>query len=272
MEKITGLIRYLLGRETLPKSFRLFLKAHGSEPITKLEITRTPIDNVAKGLLNVLTLGKWDDIKKKAEVDKLFHVALRINDKYYMEKTAQPNLKAGDPIMNDETESLVIPVRPMVGKSEVTIAEFIERGMKQMGDKYSSYNGFTSNCQDFIRAHLRASALLTEGIDKFLKQDIKRLIEETPSLSQYLGEKITDLARTGEGALEELRYRRGGAFALGGRYEEWYGSLLPADQTRLAEVAGRRGVSLDQQIFETYNTKTPFKRGGVLGGRKKFLM
>ena len=269
MEKITGLIRFLLGRETLPKSFRQFLKAHGSEPITKLEITRTPIDNVAKGLLNVLTLGKWDDIKKKAEVDKLFHVALRINDKYYMEKTAQPNLKAGDPIMNDETESLVIPVRPMVGKSEVTIAEFIERGMKQMGDKYTSYDGFTNNCQDFIRAHLRASALLTESIDKFLKQDIKRLIEETPSLSQYLGQKITDLARTGEGALEELRYRRGGAFAP---YEEWYDSILPADRIRLAKIAKDRGMSLDEMIFEKFTTKEPFKRGGVLGGRKKFLM
>ena len=135
-DKITGLLKYLLGVNRLPKSFRQFLKAHGDEPITKLEITRTPIDNVARGLLNVLTLGKWDDIKKKAEVDKLFHVALRINDKYYMEKTAQPNLKVGNPIMNDETESLVIPVRPMVGKGEITIAEFVERGMKQMGDRY----------------------------------------------------------------------------------------------------------------------------------------
>lgn len=272
MEKITGLIRYLFGNEQLPKSFRQFLKAHGEEPITKLELVRTPIDKIAGSLLQVLTLGNWNDIKKKAEVDKLFHQALRINDKYYMEKTAIPNLKEGKPIMNEETESLVIPIRPMVGKPEITIAEFVERGMKQMGSKYFAYDGFTNNCGDFIRAHLHANALLTEGIDKFVKQDTKRLIEETPSLSRWIGRKITDLAGAGEGASEELRYRRGGAFALGGRYYEWYSSLLPADQARLARIAKDRGVSLDTQIYEQMTSKEPFARGGMLGGRKKFLM
>lgn len=269
MEKITGLIRYLLGREQLPKSFRQFLKAHGAEVITKLEITRTPIDNVAKGLLNVLTLGKWDEIKKKAEVDKLFHTALRINDKYYLEKTAIPNLKVGSPVITDETESLVIPV----GRKAYTIAGLVEAGMKELGEDYYTYDGFKNNCQNFIAGHLRGVGLLSEGIQSFLKQDIKRLIEETPSFSQWLGRKITDIAGYGEGASEELRYRRGGAFALGGRYDAWFQSLLPADRARLEKIAADRGVPLDREIYERFTSKRPFARGGcVSSARKKFLM
>lgn len=209
-QKIADLVKYLLGINKLPKSFRKFLKEHGDEPITHLELTRTPIDSIATGLMQVLTLGNWNDIKKKANVDRLFHTALIINKKYTLEKTAIPNLKVGQPITNEETESLVIPVSPKVGPKTITIAEFVERGMNQMGDKYYSYDGFTNNCQDFLRAHLRASTLLSEGIDKFLKQDIKSLVEETPSLSKYIGRKITDLAGYGEGAYEELTKKRGG--------------------------------------------------------------
>jgi len=214
LEKITDLVKYLLGINKLPKSFRKFLKEHGNEEITHLEITRTPIDSIASGLMQVLTLGDWNNIKKKAEVDKLFHTALIINKKYTLEKTAIPNLKLGQPITNSETESLVIPVSPKVGPKTITIAEFIQRGMDQMGSKYYSYDGFTNNCQDFLRAHLRASTLLSEGIDQFLKQDIKSLIQETPSLSKYIGRKITDIAGYGEGAYEELTKKHGGLIGM----------------------------------------------------------
>ena len=217
-QKIADLIKYLLGINKLPKSFRKFLKEHGDEEITHLEITRTPIDSIATGLMQVLTLGDWNNIKKKAAVDRLFHTALIINKKYTLEKTAIPNLKLGQPVTNDETERLVIPVSPRVGPKSITIAEFIERGMNQMGKDYYTYDGFNNNCQDFISAHLRASSLLSEGIAQFLKQDIKRLIEATPSLSKFIGRKITDLAGYGEGAYEELAHKRGGLvrYAHGG--------------------------------------------------------
>ena len=59
---------------------------------------------------------------------------------------------------------------------------------------------------------------------------------------------------------------------LGGTvYESWYQSLLPNDQQRLENKAMRRGVSLDQQIFESYMNKGQ-PVGLAHGGRKKFIM
>ena len=213
ISKILSLIRMLAGLHKLPKSFRKFIKEHGDEPITSLEIVRTPLDRVPQTLLNVLTLGDWDNIKKRANVDQLVHTGLIVNDKYTLEKLAVPSFKVGRQNTNEHTESLQIPVKPLAGgKDALTIAEFVEGGMKQMGNKYYTYDGFNNNCQDFIGAHLRAGALLTAGIAKFLKQDITELIKETPELSRLIGRQITDIAGEATKAYEELAYKRGGVF------------------------------------------------------------
>ena len=44
----------------------------------------------------------------------------------------------------------------------------------------------------------------------FLKQDVKKLIEETPSLSKYLGREATDLAGAGERIYSEIVDKKGG--------------------------------------------------------------
>jgi hypothetical protein len=198
-----GLINKFLPK--LPKAFRKFVEAHKDEPITSIALFRSPLDKISSTFLNALTLGNWDEIKHKGGVDKLFHVYAIINGKYIYEKLALPTFKtASQADLNRQAESLVIPAR------KINIEAFVNNAIKVMGDKYYTYDGFENNCQDFLLASLKGSMMSSAAATSFLKQDIKKLVEETPSLSKYLGKEATDLAGAGEKLYSEVVDKRGG--------------------------------------------------------------
>jgi urease gamma subunit len=207
---VGGLIekgKELLFGKNLPKKVRKYLEKYGDEYITDIVLYRTPIDQVSNMFLNFLTLGSWDDIKRKGGVDKLFHTYMVINGKHLLEKNQTINMSSSIPAKTGETETFVIQ-NPKAGG--LTINDLMSDGEKYMGrDKFLSYDGFKNNCQDFLLGLLKGSGI-AEGATQFLKQDIKKLVENTPSLSQYIGKTITDVAGKVDEIAQEIIFKRGG--------------------------------------------------------------
>lgn len=206
MDKITNFIASLKGEPRLPKSFRNTLNTYGNAVIQKIEINREPLSNLAEGLMSVITAGKWKEIRKN--YDKIYHlyaVLYTNKGKIYLEKNQTPILYAGAPSRGKENESLTIDV------DDIPVAEFIQKTITRMGLKdYTTYDGFKLNCQNFIRNHLAANGLLTKEADNFVYQDTQELINNTPSFSQWLGQKVTDVAGYADKAYQELAYAKGG--------------------------------------------------------------
>lgn len=192
--------------ERLPKSFRKFLERHGDDMLESFELYRAPLDRLTNGILQLLTAGDWDNIKHRAGQDQLFHTYAVINGKYLYEKTAVPVLKEGtsSAVSKEGAQSTRAPVTRM------SIRDFVGNAINRMGNNYFTYNPFTNNCQDFLLGSLEANRMVGVNTRMFLKQDIKKLIEETPSLSKYLSEKIVDLANVAQNAYEEVTEKRGG--------------------------------------------------------------
>lgn len=192
--------------QRLPKSFRKFLDVHGNEYIDTFELYRAPLDKLTNTVLQLLTAGDWENIKKRAGADSLFHTYAIINGKYLYEKTAVPTLKEGSSsaISKENADKTRAPIR------RTTIRDFIGRAINKMGDKYFTYNAFFNNCQDFLEASLEANGMSTMLTKNFLKQDTKKLVEETPSLSRYLAEGITNLANKATNLYEEITEKKGG--------------------------------------------------------------
>ena len=190
----------------LQKSVRKFIEAHKDEKLESFVVYRAPLDKISNNFLNVLTLGDWDEIKKRGGVDKVFHTYAIINGKYIYEKLANPSFRMASQadLNRDGAESVSVQPR------NITIGSFIANAIKVMGDKFYSYDAFTNNCQDFPLASLRGSMMSTPQAVSFLKQDVKKLIEETPSLSKYLGREATDLAGAGERIYSEIVDKKGG--------------------------------------------------------------
>jgi hypothetical protein len=85
---------------------------------------------------------------------------------------------------------------------DITLNEFLEAGYKNAGSdsKYFQYDAFSNNCQNYIMYLLNGSGLSTPEIKKFVLQDIKNLIEETPEYAK----KIASLTTTVAGVADKL--------------------------------------------------------------------
>jgi hypothetical protein len=215
LDKLKGIIGSLVGIPTLPKTVRNTLKKYGETDIVSIVIHRVPISGVAEGMLSAITLGKWKEIRQN--YDDIFHLfaslRLRSGQTLLLEKNETVVLKEGAPPLTKETQSVKVRM-----SGPIPLGGFIEKTVRRMGvSDYTTYNAFSLNCQNFLMNHLEANGLMTPQLKGFVYQDTKELIEKTPSFSQWLGKKITDIAGKGRELWEEVAYKRGGKVRRIGR-------------------------------------------------------
>ena len=210
MSKITNLWSALTSNEHLPKRFRQFIKAHGRDKIQSLSMMRAPVAKPGVMAMQLLTLGKWEEFKKRGGVDEVYHTSIIVNDNIVLEKLdkIEGRVDAGYVKMAG-AELYQVDIEA----NKYTIAEFLEKGRRQMGEKFYTYDPFRSNCQDWVMNMVSANGLLTAEGRKWIKQDIDKLIKELPELTKTAAVKLTDVARDVGNVAEELIYKQGGKVA-----------------------------------------------------------
>lgn len=194
----------------LPKRFRKFVKAHGREPITSLKMVRAPVGKPGELAVQLITAGQWNDLKKKAGFDEVFHTGLVINDKYVVEKLEKLEAREDPSYLSQGGKAEVYPLDMGSKKGDLTIAELLESGRKKMGKAFYTYDFLNSNCQTFVMELAQASGFLDAEGRKWIKQDLKTLVDEMPNVSKWLGVQLTDVARDVTNVGEEALAKRGG--------------------------------------------------------------
>lgn len=220
MDRLKGIYNALVGNPDLPKSFRNVLSKYGDKQIKSITIKRTPLSKGVEGLLNAVTLGRWNEIK--GNIDRLYHLyailTLEGGKRLILEKNERPVLSESVPSDTKETEASEVTTMT----SPILLNEFIGKTIKRMTlQDYITYEGFSLNCQNFIKNHLLANGLLDPSNLAFIMQDTKKLIERTPSFSRWLSKKATDIAGTGRQLVEELVYRLGGRVPTRGKRKKF---------------------------------------------------
>lgn len=205
----------LTSDEHLPKRFRKFVKQYGREKITSIKMVRAPVATPGVVAVQLITAGKWNELKEKAGFDEVFHTGLLINDKYVIEKLDKLEGRV-DPSYGSQNGKAETYELDMGGK-DMNIAELLEKGRKRLGKAFYTYNFLTSNCQDFVTALADASGFLDAEGKAWIKQDLKELIEEMPNVSKWLGVRLTDMARNVGNIVEEAIAKRGGQIMGGQR-------------------------------------------------------
>jgi hypothetical protein len=100
-------------------------------------------------LFNILSFGKFDEVKNKLGYDDLFHlyaiIQLSDDTKLILEKNQDINI-TDDINIRDTAESLEVPLN-----NYPTLFELLENTRKLRGDeKFYKYDAFKNNCQDFL--------------------------------------------------------------------------------------------------------------------------
>lgn len=172
----------------LPPAGRQLLAQVGNEPITSIEIVRTPLSSFTKGFLNVISLGQFEKISKKY-YDEMFHLSLWINGKYNLEKNEVVNFSRKNP---KEAKSQSKPINQI--PSEITLQQLIDNTIKRMGPQnFSTYDAQNLNCQNFLVNILDANNIGDSSDKSFIVQDADKIFKELPEFSKVLGNAATNL-------------------------------------------------------------------------------
>lgn len=190
------------------------LNSWGNLIIQDLTIARTPILDILDKVINVISLGKWSKLKKENSYDKLFHLQLIANlgqESLVIEKNEVINVDTKYKITK-ETELLKIDLQ---GKKFST-NQMLNETQQRVGDKlYFSYEGFTNNCQVFVKECLVSEGLYGKKEEDFLFQDMTEIIKKFPSLSRkimhgttHIGAVFNKITGKGEDNLPKKRGRK----------------------------------------------------------------
>lgn len=173
--------------------FKQFLNSHGGDKIESLEVGRVPISNMVNMAMNVLSAGKFEEIKKASNVDDYFHLYLIINKKFIIEKNEIVNIKPYKKVANETTYNVPLNFNGVI--DDITIEELIENAAE--GDPkgfWIEYNPVTANCQMWVSRVLKKNNLMTDDISSFTNQNMKPLLEGLPEWTTVKARQITGVA------------------------------------------------------------------------------
>jgi hypothetical protein len=164
------------------------IKENGDNLIVKMTLKRRPISEIFEKALNYSTFGAFD---KANPYDKLFHLAvvLQLDNgrSYTLEKNA--TILLADPINKPNTEykDVTYPTENIV-----SLNTLLERTRQRMGRKYFLYNAKSNNCQDFLLNVFDANNIGGAEEREFIKQDTRRIFNESPSYLKAMTEYVTN--------------------------------------------------------------------------------
>jgi hypothetical protein len=186
-------------RSDYPPSVRKFLLEQGNSKITSMMVRRDPIGAPLNTVLNLISLGKWNELRTKYGYDKLFHLGLEFtiaSSKYVIEKNEVINIAPAKATTKD-TQTYPIKLN-----GTTTLNTLLPKAQKAMGDKYFTYSAFENNCQDFILAILRSNGLGDSGSTAFIKQDLQKVTGSMPTYVRKIAQLATDIGAVANVAME----------------------------------------------------------------------
>ena len=174
------------------------LKKHGDKKILSIRIGRRPINKLVEKAFNLISLGKWEENRKKYYYDTLFHLFLVLNlddgTIISFEKNSIVTMTENDgrcSMKNVECLELSYPA------NSITLDELAKKPLERVGkERYFVYDPFKQNCQAFISLVLNTFGLLTPKVKEFVYQDISELVKNLPFYVRYVGKAITDIDAT----------------------------------------------------------------------------
>lgn len=165
------------------------IKENGDNLITKMVLKRRPISNMFEKALSYSTFGAFE---KANPYDKLFHLAVVLyldnGRSYTLEKNA--TISITEPVEKPDTEFKDVNYPT---ENIVSLNTLLEKTRLRMGRKYFLYNAKSNNCQDFLLNVFDANNIGGATERDFIKQDTRRIFNESPNYLKNMAKFITDM-------------------------------------------------------------------------------
>ena len=173
------------------------LKKYGGFEIVNIEIVRTPIMSIIDKAINLVSMGKFNELKKKYNYDDMNHLyavfTVSMNGNripILVEKNEVINIDTKIPAKTPKSESLMIGTP----RNKLTIAGLLDNTLKAIGaDNFYIYDGFGNrNCQSFIKSILQSNQLYSDRINSFVFQPMEQFSKDLGKSTTGFSKLITD--------------------------------------------------------------------------------
>jgi hypothetical protein len=205
-------------RQDFSPSVRRVLAEVGDLPVVEMVIRRDPIQSFLNKALNLISLGRWDALRKEYNYDELFHlgveVTVRISPsneyvrRYVIEKNEVINVSPAK-AYTDKTTTWRVPMY-----KGTTINTLLANTKLLMGPNFFVYDPFKNNCQDFIWSLLVANGYGSPELKAIVKQPMEDLISKLPGATGKIAKAITDVGALANVALEGQGYTEFGKIIM----------------------------------------------------------
>jgi hypothetical protein len=193
-------------RKNFSPGVRAILLQCGNDIVTNIRVCRDPVSESTEGLLNTVSLGVWNQLKKKYGYDRFFHLYMLFDaggKTLMIEKNQTINLSYYYKACKDSME-----VSP---GGTFTLNQMLEKTKARMGEyDFFMYDPLTTNCQNFIMNILEANSISSPSIKEFVYQDLKDMLKELPSYVGPVARGLTNVARVIDTALQNSVYDTNG--------------------------------------------------------------
>lgn len=192
-DSVRGYVSNLLNREQYSPPVKRILERLGGKKIIAMNIIRTPINNNINRALNVISLGKWSQLKNEFHYDNMFHLALILKLDDMSNLLVEKNER-----INVSTSFKYLPTTQIkhiniTGKS-ILLDDLLNNGNRFVGNtNWFVYSAFKNNCQAFIKATLEGNGLYTADVNNFVYQDMTEIRKQLPRNVVPTANFITDL-------------------------------------------------------------------------------
>ena len=185
---------FFTGRNDYPPNIRKFIEQNKDLTITKMRVGRRPIKSFITTVGNAITLGALKETMKKHSYDDLLHLWLEFtmsNGKaHIVEKDEVVKIGPVDNREGEKTDFMDVPI-----KNTVNVYDFFYKPLKGVGKNLIEYSAHKYNCQNFVMNLLKYSNNLTPELNKFIMQDVEKMLADPKfSLHKTFIKFLTDAA------------------------------------------------------------------------------
>lgn len=181
------------GRNDYPPAERKIISDEGERIIKEIIVYREPLESKVNALVNLISSGKFDEVKKKYGYDEMYHLFMVVkldNDvRILIEKNEVINIHL-NPSIKVTAQSMPVALN----NKKISFKQFLDNGQNYMGDKYFKYDAFTNNCQNYISSLLKSNGLDNPTVNSFVVQDLGGLTRDMGKTNSDIFRGITDLA------------------------------------------------------------------------------
>ncbi len=164
-----------------------FFEKYGNCTINSIQIRKRPIESIYEKLLSLGSFGKWDECKKNANFNEIYHIVLILgfkdeSNQYYVLVERRETINVYMKFNNSPDYMYYnVPLTQDISSAPLTIHQFFENGVKAADGSFYAYDIFANNCQHFVSALIKGNGLETADAEAFMNQRIDTFQEKMPA-------------------------------------------------------------------------------------------